>query len=89
MGNFLHKRVHVGPDECVLVQISIAANVMLLSDANFAKYRSGRGGYEYYGGHYRSTPVHIRPPRSGDWNVVIDLGGRAGRIRTSVQIVPA
>lgn len=64
-----------------------AANVFLLDGSNFSKYKSGRGGYRYFGGQARRSPVHLRVPSNGHWYVVIDLG-YAGNVRHSMRILP-
>jgi hypothetical protein len=58
------------------------ANVRVMDDINFQRYRSG-DGHKYYGGHYRQAPAIIHPPSSGDWNVVID---DAGEVTASVHV---
>lgn len=88
MADFLHIREHIRNDQCVRVTIDVAANVKLLTDTNFSKYKRDES-YEYYGGYYKRSPVYIRPPRSGDYNVVIDLGGGSATIRHSISIVDA
>ena len=71
--NFLHSRVHVEEGGAVVVKLYGAeANVRVMDDTNFRRYRSG-DGHRYYGGHYRAQfPAIIHPPSGGDWNVVID-----------------
>jgi hypothetical protein len=70
--NFLHSRVHVEEGGAVVVKLHGAeANVRVMDDINFRRYRSG-DGHKYYGGHYRQSPAIIHPPSGGDWNVVID-----------------
>jgi len=86
MADFLHKKITLGTHQGVRVDIDHAANVMLLTELNFQNYKNGRA-YDYYGGHYRSSPAVIRPPRAGTYHVVIDLGGGRAMIRYSVTIV--
>jgi hypothetical protein len=64
-----------------------AANVQLMDSSNFQNYKSGRK-YTYYGGHVTRSPYRINVPRSGRWHVAIDLGGYAGRINSSVRVLP-
>lgn len=64
------------------------ANVQLLDGANFSRYRQAQS-YSGYGGHYRSSPVRLAVPHDGHWHVVIDLGGLAGTVRSTVQVLPA
>jgi hypothetical protein len=64
-----------------------AANVRLLDDSNFHSYQAGRN-HRYYGGHATRSPVRLQIPNSGRWHVVIDLGGYAGTIRSSIRVLP-
>ena len=81
--NFLHARVHVEDGGAVVVALHGGeANIRVMDDINFRRYRSGEG-HKYYGGHYRQAPAIIHPPRGGDWNVVID---EAGEVTASVHV---
>lgn len=62
------------------------ANVRLLDDSNFASYKSGRR-HTYHGGHFNRSPAFIPVPHSGNWHITIDLGGYAGQVNSSVQIL--
>jgi hypothetical protein len=64
-----------------------AANVLLLDSTNFNRYRRG-GRYTYHGGHVTRSPYHAVIPRSAHWHLVVDLGGHAGRVNASVQVLP-
>ena len=63
-----------------------AANVRLLDSSEFQSYKSGRQ-HRYYGGHYTQSPVRIQIPYNGNWHVVIDLGGYAGSVQSSVRVL--
>lgn len=83
--NYLHSRVSTQPGQSIFVTLSgNEANVMVMDDRNFWNYQSG-GRITYLGGHYRRSPAVIRPP-AGEWNVVIDLGGYAGRVEAAVSV---
>ena len=84
--NFLHTDFEGGPGNVVLVTLDHQANVMLLDDLAFSSYRSG-GGFSYYGGWAAASPVHLRPPSSGHWHVVVDLGGQSGQVKAGIRIV--
>lgn len=72
----------------VEVQLSgSAANVRLLDSSNFQSFKSDRS-HRYTGGHYTRSPVRLQTPSSGHWYVVIDLGGHAGRVKSSVRVLP-
>ncbi len=72
---FLHKRLYLSSTDTVVVGLDKQANVMLTDDSNFSSYQSGGGGYRYYGGLAKVSPVRLSPPHSGYWNLTIDLGG--------------
>jgi len=84
--NFLHTEFQGGSDHVVIVTLDHQANVMLLDDTGFSAYRSARR-FHYYGGWSSESLVRLRPPRHGRWHVVVDLGGGAGTVRASVQVV--
>jgi hypothetical protein len=84
--NFLHYDLHLGPYESVEVRLDKQANVRLLDHTNFSSYQHG-GRHTYYGGLAKVSPVHLRPPHSGRWHLVIDLGGYAGTVRASARVI--
>ena len=63
-----------------------AANVLLLDTSNFQKYRNSKQ-YKYYGGLVSQSPYIITTPCSGQWYIIIDLGGYVGNVRSSVRIL--
>lgn len=84
--HFLHSEVRIRANEALEVVLEgREANVMLLDAKNFERYRAGKS-FHYYGGHFRRSPVVLRPPRSGTWNLVVDLGGLSGRVRASYAV---
>jgi ribosomal protein RSM22 (predicted rRNA methylase) len=86
MADFLHYELDLNAGDAVQVSLDKQANVRLLDGNNFQKYRSGQR-HTYHGGLAKQSPVVIRPPHSGRWHVVIDLGGNSGNIRASVSVV--
>jgi hypothetical protein len=80
---FLHSRFHLTPHERVRITLDSRANVRLMDDSNFSRFKQG-GQHHYYGGHAKESPVVLGPPHSGFWNVVVDLGGYPGSVRASV-----
>jgi hypothetical protein len=83
--NFLHTDFHGGPESVVVVTLDRQANVMLLDDLAFSSYRSG-SRFAYHGGWATKSPVQLRPPSSGHWHVVVDLGGRGGQVRAGIRV---
>lgn len=89
MSDFVHYDfVGVNAGSIVRVEIDSIANVILVDDTGFRAYRNGQQ-FEYWGGEQRQSPIIFRVPRYGNWHVVIDLGGRSGRIRHSAQLLSA
>ena len=84
--NFLHSDFNVTAGDEILVTLDAQANVMLLDDVSFSAYRHGRT-YKYYGGWATRSPVRLSPPHGGYWHVVIDLGGRSGRVRAGIRLL--
>ena len=84
--NFLHYDLHLGIGESVEVTLDKQANVRLLDDTNFSKYKRGEQ-HTYHGGLSKTSPVHLTPPRMGHWHLVVDLGGYAGTVNASVKTV--
>lgn len=82
--NFLHYDLQLDPGDVVEVTLDRQANVRLLDEINFSKYKRGEK-HTYYGGLAVKSPVRLAAPRAGHWHLVIDLGGYAGRVRASVH----
>jgi hypothetical protein len=85
--NYLHYDFNLSPGDAIEVTLDKQANVRLLDDINFSNYKQG-AKHTYYGGMALKSPVVIRAPHSGHWNLVIDLGGYAGTVRASVRVLP-
>jgi hypothetical protein len=60
--------------------------VRVMDDYNFQLYQAG-AKYQFYGGYYAQSPVLIRPPNAGKWNVVVDLNNGPGNTQATVQLV--
>jgi hypothetical protein len=85
--NFIHYDLNqLSGGEVVQVTLANAANVRLLDDLNFGFYRQG-GQYRHYGGYVTQSPYAVRVPAAGHGHLVLDLGGYAGQIRSSVRVL--
>jgi len=62
-----------------------AANVFLVDPSNLAAFKASRN-YKHFGGHATKSPVQLVTPSAGHWHVVVNLGGYAGNVRTSVEV---
>lgn len=63
-----------------------AANVFLLDPVQFVNYQSGLQ-FLFYGGHATHTPVQVRVPTTGQWHLVVDLGGSPGTVSASYRVI--
>lgn len=70
----------------IKVNFNVQANVMLLSPTEYSHYKAGRG-YRYYGGHATQTPFTLNVPSTGLWYVVVNLGGGAGKLSASAELI--
>ena len=84
--DMMHSEVSAHKGNRIRVTLNMAANVRLMDYANFVSYRNGQP-HRCYGGHTRTSPVDIVVPYSGNWHVVIDLGGGSGFLKASVNVL--
>ena len=82
----IHAREHLHGGAVVRVDCDRQCNVMVMKDGDYSNYRRG-GRFHYFGGFYRQFPTAIGVPETGDWNVVIDLGGGAANIRYGISYI--
>lgn len=83
---FLRYQVDLRPGDIVEVTLDAQAQVELLDQANFDRFRRGqdRRGVIVAA---RTSPVRMTAPRAGRWFVVIHLAGRAGTISASCRVL--
>ena len=84
--NYLKYHLMLEEGDLVEVTLDHRANVRLMDRSSFADYTAGRN-HRYYGGYAKKSPVRITAPRSGSWILTVDLGGKPGRVRSSVRVV--
>ncbi|MGH8873326.1 MAG: DUF1883 domain-containing protein [Acidimicrobiia bacterium] len=82
--NYLKYDLDLDRSDTLEVTLDKQANVRLLDQTNYQKYKTG-ASHKYYGGLAKKSPVRLSAPSSGHWMLVIDLGGRPGRVRASVR----
>lgn len=70
----------------VTVELRHRANVHLLDSYNLSRYQRG-DSFTAIGGEALRSPLNLEIPSSGNWHVVIDLGGAAGTIESSVSVL--
>ena len=84
---FLHYEIRTGDGDAIEVNLNgNAANVLLLDATNFRNYQSGQR-FNYKGGYFSRSPVVLQAPYSGNWHLVVDLGGRPGRVSAAVRVL--
>lgn len=81
---FIHAQEYLHQGNIVRVTLDKQANVRIFDDSNFSNFRNGRSA-NYYGGRALRSPVDIAVPYTGNWHVVIDLGGARGTIKHRIQ----
>jgi hypothetical protein len=86
MSDFIHSREFLNQGDIVVIDCDTQCNCMILTDSEFNNYKSRRR-YQYHGGHYKMFPVRIAVPISGNWNVVVDLGGGRASIKCSISYI--
>ena len=76
-------------EEGKLIEVAInrAANVRVVDKENFEKYKKLEQ-HEYIGGHVKFSPYKVKLPRTDHWFVVVDLGGKPGKVNASFTVLP-
>jgi hypothetical protein len=83
---YWHHALEAGPDRTIEITLDKAANVKLMDEENFNRYRR-RQRHRFYGGRARRSPVHLRVPRHGRWHLIVDRGGLGGTVHGSVRLI--
>lgn len=83
---FLHYTVRSGPDTIIQVNIDHRANIRLMDELNFHKYKLKKN-YSFAGGLYDPPRAELRPSRQGEWHIVVDLEGLDGDVRAFVDLL--
>lgn len=53
-----------------IVQLKNAADVFLVDENNYRKFKAHKS-FDYYGGHYTKTPVRITVSGTGRWYLIV------------------
>lgn len=84
--NFLDYPFDARTGDVIEVSLDKQANVRLLDEHNFSRFRSG-SSYRGHAEHARHSPVLLPVPSTGRWHAIVDLGGRAGTVRASARVI--
>jgi hypothetical protein len=80
----IHAREHLRGGAAVRVDCDHQCNVLVMDDANYARYRRD-DDHRYYGGFFRRLPAVVKVPHDGFWNIVLDLGGGLAQLRYNIS----
>lgn len=83
---YLYQSLFLRDGQVVEVELGRKARVLLLTSLNYQLYKQGRS-FDYYGGRAISSPVRLAPPRTGQWNLVIELDEDSTRASYSVKVL--
>ena len=85
---FRYSQTWLNSGDTVVMDSNYACNFMVMDSINFMAYKSGRS-FRYYGGHFSHFPAGITVPHSGNFYVVVDLGGRRGMLSYNLKVLKA
>jgi len=71
----------------VEVTLGYAANVRIMDSSNYSNFKAGRR-HQFIGGYVKRSPFRATVPRTTHWYAVVDLGGHAGKVSSSVRVLP-
>lgn len=80
---YVHARRYLLEEHVISVECSRPCRIFLMSDLNHTRYHLGRD-FKALGGSFTRFPAHIQVPRSGVWNILIDLAGSRGELSYSI-----
>ncbi|MCY4518169.1 MAG: DUF1883 domain-containing protein [Acidimicrobiaceae bacterium] len=87
MAKFLHSDLgHRSAGDVLVVTLTSGANVLLLDETNYQRYRRGEK-HQYRGGLAKKTPVRLRIPHAGHWHGVVDMRGLRGSTNAGFQVI--
>jgi hypothetical protein len=84
--NHLHKQLELTELDVLKVHLTNPAQVMLMDDENYERYRAEQE-YDYYGSLVKRSPFAMRAPHSGSWHLVIEQADPARDVAVNVQII--
>lgn len=86
--NFLHYTVQGDHGDQLRIKLSEPAFVRLLDVLNYEYYRTGRR-FKGEGGWSDLTDVQFFLPYRGTFHLVVDLGGKAGVVKATMDVIRA
>ncbi|MEU9685691.1 DUF1883 domain-containing protein [Amycolatopsis japonica] len=71
----------------IVVSLDHGANLHLMDDSNFRRYRSGQQARTAFSGIPRETPFRLSVPHAGTWHLVATMAGLRGSARIGVRVL--
>jgi len=68
------------------VTLGYAANVRIMDSSNYSSFKSGNR-HKYIDGYVKRSPYKTTLPHTAHWYVIVDLGGYAGKVSSSVRVL--
>ncbi len=84
--DYLHYKLDLAAGEMVEITLDKQANVRLVDDENFEKYKRDED-HEYTGGLAKKSPIRLKAPNPGKWHLVIDMGGYNATVKATVRML--
>ena len=84
--NFVHTDLgYKNRGEVIEITLASGANVRLMNNLDFIKYKNGRK-YTFQGGFVQEPSIQLEIPSTGHWHIAVDMKGLAsGSTRVSVR----
>lgn len=83
---YLVSEAHLSRGDSFRVHLESQARVLVMDPLNYGLYRQGRG-FNAHGGWAVRSPITLAVPHTGMWYAVVDLDGRSGSVRASVDVL--
>jgi hypothetical protein len=83
---YIHYKIKADKDQVVQITTDHEASIKLMDTFNYAKFQKGKT-CDFFGGAYPASTVEFRVHKLDEWHVVIDLEGRAGFVKASVNLI--
>ena len=85
----LQQAVKVKKGARVLVKFSRPANIYLMTEVNFKRYKEGQS-FKRIGGEFTESPAEFTAPYDGTWHAIIEKGAHTNpeHITGSVETLP-
>ncbi len=69
----------------VELKMDMSANVRIMTQDAFEKYKL-KDDHQYIGGYVKFTPYTVKIPGTAHWFIVVDRGGREGKVSATVSV---